>query len=234
MAQHQHEEREQEHPGRALSLGTLLSPIEGSTMKELNIVLKADVQGSIEPIRISLERLESEQAKIRVIHSGSGSITEGDVLLALASRGIVVGFNTHPEPGARQLAELNGVDIRCYEVIYELMDDIEKALQGMLEPKYIEVITGHIEVRAIFSAGKHGKVSGGYVIDGKVSRGNLARVLRDGQVVHQSAVSSLKRFKDDVKEVLAGFECGVGVEEFGDFQIGDIIELYSKEKAGSK
>jgi translation initiation factor IF-2 len=211
-----------------ISLDNLSSRIQQG--KELNIVLKADVQGSIEPLRNSLEQLEMDKLKVHIIHSGSGSITEGDVLLALASKGIVIGFNTRPDPGAKQLAELEGVDIRCYEVIYDLADDVEKALKGMLEPSYIEVIEGRAEVRAVFSSSKHGKVSGAYVQSGKVSRGALARIFRQGQKVHQSSVSSLRRFKDDVKEVEAGFECGIGIEGFSQFEIGDIIEVYKKEK----
>lgn len=152
-------------------------------------------------------------------------------MLAIASKGIVIGFNTRPEPGARRVADSEGVDIRCYEVIYNLVEDIEKALAGMLEPTYVDIVEGHAEVRAIFSVGKRGKVAGAYVSDGKVSRGALARIVRDGQSIYESNVSSLKHFKDDVREMSAGFECGIGVEGFIDFQIGDIIELYRKEQA---
>ncbi len=230
VAQKRREEKQQELQTRAISLDSLSSRIQQGKVKELNIVLKADVQGSIEPLRSSLQQLETDKVKVRIIHSGSGSITEGDILLALASKGIVVGFNTRPDPGAKQLAELEGVDIRCYEVIYDLVDDVDKALKGMLEPSYIEVIEGRAEVREVFSSSKHGKVTGVYVQSGKVSRGALARILRQGQKVHQSSISSLRRFKDDVKEVEAGFECGVGIEGFGQFEIGDIIEVYKKEK----
>ena len=216
-------------PARALSLGELQSQIRDGQVKELNIILKTDVQGSIEPIRTSLERLSIDEVKVNILHSGSGSITEGDVLLALASRGIVLGFNTRSEPGARQLAEAEGVDIRLYEVIYNLVDDVEKALKGMLEPTYVEVVEGHAEVRAIFSIGRRDKVAGVYVTDGKVTRGSPARVLRGSEAITESTVSSLKRFKDDVKEVATGFECGVGMEGFNEFEIGDIIELYRRE-----
>jgi translation initiation factor IF-2 len=233
MMQRQREEKEREQlGGRTSHLGAVLSRVEEGVSRELNIVLKVDVQGSIEPIRTSLERLESEQIRARVIHSGTGSITEGDVLLATASEGIIVGFNTRPETGAQRLAELNGVDIRCYEVIYELVDDIGKALQGMLEPEHVEVVGGHVEVRAVFSIRKGLKIAGGYALDGEVRRGDMARVLRDGKLIHQAGVSSLKRFKDDVKEVSAGFECGIGIEGFNDFQVGDIIELYSMKREG--
>ena len=215
-------------PTKALSLDDLFAQ-EGQT-KELNLVLKADVQGSIEPIMNSLERLETEEIKVKVIHSGTGGITEGDVLLALASKGIVIGFNTAPTLGAQRLAELEGVDIRCYNIIYEIIEDMERALKGMKEPSYVEVVEGHAEVRAFFSSGKYGKVAGIYVSDGKLSRDAPVKVIRQNQVVHQGTLSSLKRFKGDVKEVNAGFECGVGMEDFNQFEIGDIIEAYRKER----
>ncbi len=215
-------------PTKALSLDDLFAQ-EGQT-KELNLVLKADVQGSIEPIMNSLERLETEEIKVKVIHSGTGGITEGDVLLALASKGIVIGFNTAPTLGAQRLAELEGVDIRCYNIIYEIIEDMERALKGMKEPSYVEVVEGHAEVRAFFSSGKYGKVAGIYVSDGKLSRDAPVKVIRQNQVVHQGTLSSLKRFKGDVKEVNAGFECGVGMEDFNQFEIGDVIEAYRKER----
>ncbi len=225
-------EKKQELPApkRPVTLNGVFAQISGGQMKELNIILKTDVQGSIEPIRSSLELLEADKAKAKVIHSAPGSIIESDVLLALASKGIIIGFNTHAEPGARRLADIEGVDIRHYEVIYNLVDDVERALKGMLEPTYIEVIEGRAEIRAIFSAGKKDKVAGVYVAEGKVSRGTPARIVRGGQVIHESTISSLKRFKDDVREVAAGFECGLGIEGFTIFQIGDIIELFRKEK----
>ncbi len=217
-------------PRRSLSLSEVYSQIRDGQVKELNIILKTDVQGSIEPIKTSLERLSIDEVKVNILHSGSGSITEGDVLLALASRGIIIGFNTRPEPGAKQLAEAEEVDIRCYEVIYNLVDDVEKALKGMLEPTYVEVVEGHAEVRAIFPVAKRGKAAGVYVTDGKVSRGAQARIMRNGEVIFESSVASLKRFKDDVREVAAGFECGVGIEDFSEFEVGDIIEFYRREK----
>ncbi len=212
-----------------LSLSNLFSQIRDGGVKELNIILKTDVQGSIEPIKTSLERLTIDEVKVNILHSGSGSITESDVLLALASNGIILGFNTRPEPGARQLADSEGVDIHCYEVIYNLVDDMEKAMKGMLEPTYIEVVEGHAEVRAIFSA-RGGTVAGVYVTDGKITRGALARIIRQGEVIFESNVSSLRRFKDDVKEVASGFECGMGIEGYSDLEVGDIIELYRKER----
>ncbi|MFC2013382.1 translation initiation factor IF-2 [Chloroflexota bacterium] len=216
----------------SIRLDNLYAQISSGQVKELNVILKTDVQGSIEPIRTSLEQLGTEGVKVRIIHSGSGNITESDVMLAIASRGLIIGFGTGIEGGARRLADMESVDIRNYDVIYNLVDDVEKALKGMLEPSYTEVIDGRAEVRAIFSGGKREKVAGAYVTDGKVSRGVSVRVRRGAEVVFESVVNSLKRFKDDAKEVASGYECGVGIQDFGDFQIGDILEVFRKEKAG--
>ena len=216
---------------KSVSLSELFSQIRDGQVKELNIILKTDVQGSIEPIKTSLERLNIDEVKVNILHAGSGSITEGDVLLALASKGIILGFNTRTEPGAKQLADSDGVDIHCYEVIYNLVDDVEKAMKGMLEPTYVEVVEGHAEVRAAFPIRGRGKVAGVYVTDGKATRGALARIMRNGEAIFESSVNSVKRFKDDVKEVASGFECGVGIEGYSDFDIGDIIEFYRKERA---
>jgi len=216
---------------KSVSLSELFSQIRDGQVKELNIILKTDVQGSIEPIKTSLERLNIDEVKVNILHAGSGSITEGDVLLALASKGIILGFNTRTEPGAKQLADSEGVDIHCYEVIYNLVDDVEKAMKGMLEPTYVEVVEGHAEVRAAFPIRGRGKVAGVYVTDGKATRGALARIMRHGEAIFESSVNSVKRFKDDVKEVASGFECGVGIDGYSDFEIGDIIEFYRKERA---
>ncbi|GAH87076.1 unnamed protein product, partial [marine sediment metagenome] len=216
---------------RAVSLDNLFDQISAGQVKGLNVILKADVQGSIEPIRSSLGQLATEQVQVRIIHSGSGNITESDVMLAIASKGLIIGFGTGIEAGARRLADVEGVDIRSYDVIYHLVDDVDKALKGMLEPTYVEVIDGRAEVRAIFSSGRREKVAGVYVTEGKVSRGASARVWRGEQIVSESVVSSLRRFKDDVKEVTSGYECGVGIKDFTDFEIGDILELFSREKA---
>jgi translation initiation factor IF-2 len=215
---------------RPLSLSNFFSQIRDGEVKELSIILKTDVQGSIEPIKTSLERLNTDEVKVNILHSDSGSITESDVLLALASKGIILGFNTRPEPGARQLADSEGVDIRQYAVIYNLVDDVEKAMKGILEPTYIEVVEGHAEVRVIFSA-RGSKVAGVYVTDGTITRGALARIMRQGETIFESSVSSLKRFKDDAKEVASGFECGVGIEGYSDLEVGDIVELYRTERA---
>ena len=213
-----------------LSLSTISSQISDGQMKELNIVLKTDVEGSIEPIRTSIERSGTDRTKARVIHAASGSITESDVLLASASKGIIIGFNTRASPGATQLADTEGVTIQHYEIIYKLIEDMDKTLKGLLEPTYAEVSSGRAEVRAVFSSSKMDKVAGLYVMEGKVGRDAQAKILRQNKVIFDSRVSGLRRFKDDIAEVSAGLECGLGVEGFVDFQIGDIIEFYRKER----
>jgi translation initiation factor IF-2 len=226
------QKHQQEKLPRAVSLDNLYDQISAGQVRELNLILKADVQGSIEPITSSLERLATEQVQVRIIHSGSGNVTESDVMLAIASKGLVIGFGTGIEAGARRLAEVEGVDIRSYDVIYNLVDDVDKALKGMLEPRYVEVIEGRAEVRAIFPSGKKGKVAGVSVTEGKVTRGASVRVRRGEQIVYESVVDSLRRFKDDVTEVTAGYECGVGIKDFNDFEVGDTLEFFSREKAG--
>ena len=217
---------------RAVNLSNVYEQLSTGRVKELNIVMKADVQGSIEPIRTSLEQIAEEEVKVRVIHSGTGNVTESDVMLAIASKAVIIGFNTGSETGARRLAELEGVSIRYYDVIYNLVDDIAKALKGMLEPTYVEVIEGHAEVRAIFSLSRREKVAGVYVTEGRMVRGASIRVLRNGQVVHESVVSSLRRFKEDAREVASGYECGVGARGFTDFEVGDVLEVFRTEEAG--
>ncbi|MBC8273399.1 MAG: translation initiation factor IF-2 [Chloroflexi bacterium] len=223
-------QREFTSPTRTLSLSDLSAQISTGRVKELNIVLKTDVQGSIEPIKDSVEQLGDDKIRVRVIHSGSGSITESDVLLALASKGIIIGFNSRPEPGAQRLAEVEQIAIRYYSVIYELVNDVDKALKGMLEPTLTEVIEGQVEVLAVFDSEKKGKVAGVSVREGKVKRDALARILRQGEPIHESRISSLRRFKEDVKEVSTGFECGLRIENFLDFQVGDVIQFYRQEK----
>ena len=234
LIQKQELEKQQESLLRQKSvrLSTLYDQISSGRVKELNIILKTDVQGSIEPIRSSLERLGTGEVQVRVIHSGSGNITESAVMLAIASKGLIIGFNTSSEAGAQRLAEAEAIDIRYYDVIYDLVDDVDKALKGMLEPSYVEIIDGHAEVRAIFSSGKKEKVAGVYIKEGKISRSASVKLWRQNQVVYEANISSLRRFKDDVKEVSAGYECGVCIENFSDFQIGDILEFFRKERVG--
>jgi translation initiation factor IF-2 len=231
IARHREEmERERAVP-KGVSLSNVFAQVSSGQVKELNIILKVDVQGSIEPIKTSLEQISQEGVKVTVIHSGAGNVTESDVMLAIASKGVIIGFNTGSETGARRLAGIEGVSIRYYDVIYNLIDDVNKALQGMLEPTMVEVIEGRAEVREVFSAGKRAKVAGVYVTEGRVTRGVSVRVLRRGELLHESVVSSLRRFKDDVREVATGFECGVGVQGFNDFEAGDILEFFRTEEA---
>ncbi len=225
-------DKEAARTARPVNLDNLYDQISAGKVKELNVILKTDVQGSIEPIRNSLERLGGEEVKVRIIHSAAGNISESDVMLASASNGIIIGFNVAATEGARNLAATSVVSIRYYDIIYTLVDDVEKALKGMLEPTYVEVIDGRATVQAVFSAGKGAKVAGVIVNEGKVTRNASVRVRRGKQVLADSSVSSLKRFKDDVREVAAGYECGVGVKDFHDYQVGDVLEFYRMERAG--
>jgi translation initiation factor IF-2 len=232
MIARQKEETERERSvSRGVSLSNVFDKVSSGQVKELNIILKADVQGSIEPIKTSLEQISQEEVKVTVIRSGTGNVTESDVMLAVASKGVIIGFNTDSEPGARRMAEVERVSIRYYDVIYNVIDDVSKALQGMLEPTMVEVIDGRAEVRDVFPSGKRIKVAGVYVSEGKVTRGISVRVLRRGEQVHESVVNSLRRFKDDVREVATGFECGVGLQGFNDFEVGDILEFFRTEEA---
>ncbi|MBE3553078.1 MAG: translation initiation factor IF-2 [Kyrpidia tusciae] len=212
-----------------VTLDDLYKQIQEGQVKELNVVLKADVQGSVEALVSALERIDIEGVRVRVIHHGVGAITETDILLASASNAIVIGFNVRPEPGARQMAEAEKVDIRLYRVIYNVIEEIEAALRGMLDPEYREVILGRAEVRQTFKVSKVGTIAGCYVVEGKVQRGASARVVRDGIVIHEGTIDSLKRFKDDVREVAEGYECGMTLERFNDIKEGDIIEVFTME-----
>lgn len=224
-------EKEKEKAG-AVNLNSLFDQISAGKVKELNVILKTDVQGSLEPIRTSLERLGTEEVKVRIIHAATGNVTESDVMLASASKGIIVGFGVTANEGARHLAASSGVDIRLYNIIYTLIDDVDKALKGLLEPTFVEVIDGRAEVRAVFPGGKGTKAAGCMVTDGKVTRNTKVRVRRGKEILADSMVSSLKRFKDDVREVSAGYECGIGIKDFNDFKVGDILEFYRMEKSG--
>ncbi len=214
---------------RPLTLEELYQRMQAGETRELNIILKADAFGSLESIVSSLEKLSSDELRVRILRKGTGNVSESDVMLAVASKGIIIGFNVDVDPAARKVAEVEGVQIRLYNVIYHLLEDVEKALKGLLEPEEKEVILGHAEVRAIFKVAR-GKVAGVYVLDGKVVRGARARIFRDGNLVYDGKVASLKRFTEDVKEVRQGFECGVGLEDFGDFVEGDIIEIYEIQR----
>jgi translation initiation factor IF-2 len=216
---------------RAVTLEAVSGDIAAGRVKDLNVILKADVQGSVEAIRSSVERLSGQEVRVNVIHTGAGNINESDVMLAVASKAIIVGFNVKTEPGGRKQADIEGVDIRNYQIIYELIEDIEKAVKGLMEPVIAEVVDGHAEVRAVFKV-RGGKAAGCMLQDGVVRRNSLARVLRGGEMIHESRVSSLKRFTEDVREVTAGLECGIGVEKFDAWQEGDIIEAFHTEQRG--
>ncbi|OPJ65482.1 translation initiation factor IF-2 [Clostridium chromiireducens] len=212
-----------------VSLEDLYNQIKEGKVKELAIIVKADVQGSVEAIKGSLEKLSTDDVKVRVIHGGVGAITETDVTLATASNAIVIGFNVRPDNNAAAQADKDGVDIKTYRIIYEAMDDVKAAMIGMLEPEYKEVILGTAEIRSIYKISNIGTIAGCYVLKGKLQRNAEARVIRDGIVIFESSLSSLKRFKDDAKEVNAGYECGLTVEKFNNIQEGDIIECFMME-----
>jgi len=213
------------------TLEDVYSRIESGEFKALNLILKTDVQGSIEAVRGSLDRLNTEQARVNIIHAASGTITASDVLLAVASKAIIIGFNSQPEPGARALASQEGVEVRYYEIIYNLLDDVEKAMEGLLEPVFEDVIDGHATVRAVFSVGRRARVAGVYVNDGQIPRSSTIHVSRNGQQLFAGPISSLKHFKDDVREIATGLEGGIILEGFADFQEGDILEARHSERA---
>ena len=215
---------------RVITLEDIFAQMQSGEVKELNLVLKADVQGSIDPVVKSLEELGDEDLKVRILRRGTGNISESDVMLAVASSAIIVGFQVEVDSAAQRLAEAEGVSVRIYDVIYRLIDDIDKALKGLLEPTYEDVVIGHAEVRAIFRIPRKGHIAGSYVLDGQVRRNALARVHRNGDAIYDGKISSLKRFTEDVRQVEAGFECGIGLEGFEDFQEGDVIEIYTKEQ----
>jgi translation initiation factor IF-2 len=214
----------------SVTLDTLFGEISAGKVKELNVVMKTDVQGTIEPLRNALERLSNEQVRVKVIHSGSGTITESDVMLAKAAKGIILGFNTRPEQGARRQAEAEQVQIKQYDVIYHAVEDIENALKGMLEPVYEEVIDGHAEVRQLIKISRFGTIAGSYVTDGRVVRSATCRLRRGREMVFDGRVENLKRFKEDVREVQSGYECGITLEGWDDFIIGDVLEFYHRER----
>ncbi len=215
---------------KKVSLEDLFSQIQAGEMKTLNIIVKADVQGSAEAVKASLEKITNEEVRVKVIHNAVGAINESDVMLAATSGAIIVGFNVRPDNAARDSAARANVDMRMYRVIYDCINEIEAAMKGMLAPKFEEVIIGHAEVRETYKVSKVGTVTGCYVLDGKIQRGCSVRVLRDNVVVHEGELASLRRFKDDVKEVASGYECGMQVEKFNDIKVGDVIECFVMEQ----
>jgi translation initiation factor IF-2 len=215
---------------RKVSLEDLFARIQQGEIKEFNIIVKADVQGSAEAVKSSLEKLSNEEVHVKVIHSGVGAINESDVMLAATSGAVIVGFNVRPDNAARDSAARSNVDMRMYRIIYDCINEIESAMKGMLTPKFKEAVIGHAEVRQVYHVSKVGTVCGCYVLDGKIVRNSQVRVNRDNIVVHEGALASLRRFKDDVKEVMQGYECGMQIEKFNDIKEGDIIECFVMEQ----
>jgi translation initiation factor IF-2 len=213
-----------------VSLEDLYNQIQEGKIKELDVVVKADVQGSVEAIKASLEKLSTESVKVRVLHGGVGAITETDVILADASNAVVIGFNVRPDGNAAALAEKKNVEIKTYRIIYDAIEDIKAAMIGMLEPDYKEVVQGRAEARQIYKISNVGTIAGCYVLNGKLTRNSDVRIIRDGIVIFESKFASLKRFKDDVREVNAGYECGLSIEKFNDIKEGDIIEAYTMQE----
>lgn len=213
-----------------VTLDNLFSSISQGEMKELNIIVKADVQGSVEAVKQNVEKLSNDEVKVKVIHGSVGAINESDVMLANASNAIIVGFNVRPDPVAAEIAERDGVDMRMYRVIYDCIEELEAAIKGMLAPKFREVVLGRAEVRNVFKLSSAGMIAGSYVLDGKITRNSQIRVVRDGIVIFEDAIASLKRFKEDAKEVASGYECGVGLEKFNDIKEGDILEAFIMEE----
>jgi translation initiation factor IF-2 len=216
--------------GRALTLEEVVNQIDSDEIKELNLVVKADVQGSVEAVRGALEGLVDEDAKVRVLHTGSGAVTESDILLASASEAIVISFSIGSEPSAEKLADRMGVEIRHYNIIYQLIDDVEKALHGMLDPVYTEVIVGRAEVREIFEGRRGTQIAGCRVTEGRMVKNGDVRVVRDGQIVQDGVVTSLRHFREEVNEMNAGTECGIILQGFNDYQEGDVLEVHRQER----
>ena len=199
-------------------------------MKNLNLIVKADVMGSVEAVKASLEKISNDEVRVRVIHGAVGAINESDVMLAATSNAIIVGFNVRPDAAARDSAARNHVDMRMYRVIYDAIDEIEAAMKGMLAPKFREAVIGHAEIRQTYKVSSVGTVAGCYVTDGKIQRACDVRIVRDGIVVHEGHLASLQRFKDSVKEVAQGYECGLSFEKYNDIKVGDIVEAYVMEQ----
>ena len=219
-----------ENTGKKLSLEDMFSKVTQGDIKEFNIILKSDVHGSLEAIQGMLNKVSSVEVKTKIVHAAVGGVTENDVMLAHTSKGIVIGFNVRPDNNAQAKAKQLGVDIRTYSIVYEMMDEIKKAMTGMLAPQLVEKVMGSAEVRNTFTVPKIGTIAGCFITNGKVQRSNMLRLVRDGKIVYEGKLGSLKRFKDDAKEVAEGFECGIGIENFNDVKVGDVIEAYMKEE----
>jgi translation initiation factor IF-2 len=219
---------------KSVSLDDLFAQIQSGKVKELRLILKADVQGSLEAISQTLAKLSTDIVKVTVLHKATGGITESDVALAFASDAIIIGFNVRPDATAKRAADKNHIDIRFYDIIYKLSEDIEKAMKGMLDPTFHDVTDGYAEVRAVFRLPRNEQAAGLMVTEGKVLRNSRVRLLRNGAVIYDGTISALKRFKDDVREVAQGYECGLSLENYNDFEQGDTLEFYRKEQVAAK
>jgi translation initiation factor IF-2 len=224
------EELKQSHK---VSLDYLFKQIQEGNIKDLNIVVKADVQGSIEALAQSLAGIKNKEVRVNIIHAGVGAINESDVMLASASNALIIGFNVRPDVNARRVADSEKIDIRTYRVIYEAINDVEAAITGMLAPEYKEIVQGRLEIRRVIQIPK-GVVAGSYVLEGKVTGNSQIRLIRDGIVIFEGKIESLRRFKDDVKEVAQGYECGLTIERYRDIKEGDIIESFALEQVNPK
>jgi translation initiation factor IF-2 len=222
--------KKEETPHSKMTLDQLFSRVKSGDVKELALILKVDVAGSLEAIKGMLDKLGNEEVKVKIVHSAVGGITESDVLLASTAKGVIVGFNVRPDGGAQRLAKEKGVEVKSYSIIYELVDELKKALAGLLTPTVVENVMGRAEVRNTFTVPKMGTIAGCFITDGKVARNHMLRLVRDGKIIYEGKVGSLKRFKDDAKEVASGFECGMGIENFNDIKVGDVIEAFVKEE----
>ena len=209
-----------------ISLNQLFEKLQTGEVKELNIIIKADVQGSVEALKQSLEKCSSDEVQVKIIHGGVGAVNESDVMLASASDAIIIGFNVRPDSNAKKMAEKEHIDIRTYRIIYDVVEDIEAAMKGMLEPEYEEVVLGRAEARVLFKVSAIGTIAGCFVTEGKITRNSQIRLIRQGIVIHEGKIASLKRFKDDVREVASGYECGIGLEKFNDIKEHDEFEAF--------
>ena len=212
------------------TLEELFSQIQEGDVKDLNLIVKADVQGSVGAIVSSLEKLSNEQVRVKIVHTGVGTVNESDIMLAGTSNAVIIGFNVRPSAAVTSMADRDGIQIRTYRVIYDIIDDVENAMKGMLDPEFREVVLGTVEIRTTFKVPGVGIIGGAYVTSGKVVRNEQIRLVRDGIVIHEGKISSLKRFKDDVKEVNTGYECGIGIEKYNDIKEGDVIECFKMEE----
>jgi len=225
---------EQRSEGSKLSLDDLFEQIKQGEIKDINLIVKADVQGSVEALAAALQKIDVEGVRVKIIHTGVGAITESDIILAAASNAIVIGFNVRPDAGAKKTADVEEVDIRLHRIIYKVIEEIESAMKGMLDPEFEEKIIGQVEVRTTFKVSKIGTIAGCYVTEGKITRDSGIRLIRDGIVIFEGEIDTLKRFKDDVKEVARNYECGITIKNYNDVKEGDVIEAYVMEEIERK